>query len=742
MKQVYFRGKEFFLLFIFLSGSLLFTNKIIFSNDLDIKINKKIVLKKVYESINIDGIIDSVWCCADSVQDFIQYNPFYGKDPSQYTMAKVLSTDEALYCLIISKDKTGNVQAYKGTLDDWYGDGVTIDIDTYNDKRTAYEFAVSASGARADCRMLDDGRNKDYSWDGVWFAASKEYDWGYVTEIKIPYKSISYDKKLSEWGIDFQRWMPNNNEDIAWSKYEENEGIRVSKFGELIFNDVKPSTEGMNLEIYPVGLTNVSLQKDGKYKISPTAGLDVFYNPSPSLTYQLTVNPDFAQIEADPYSFNISRYESYFSERRPFFTQGNEIFTPSGKDRNCGFYSPLELFYSRRIGKKLPDGNEVPLLGGTKAFGRIGDWEYGGFLAMTGEEAYTEDGESKTENRATFGVARLKKQIYDNSTMGILLVGRQTKNNFDGVLDIDGAFRQPEWQLSYQLARSFQNNIGDYAFSSGFIMFDKDLMILNRIKYIGDKFDVSQIGYVPWQGTAEWTAIGGPRWFIEEGYVRQILMWAGFGFNYEKVDSYTDRSLLLGYNMQFRDNWGFEIDYNMGKSKDSDQKYNSYNISLSSWFNPSPRWNGNLWGGFSRTYNFNRNYLAAFIWAGNWLQFNISKNFSLGTTNNAWIEKKPDGSVEDVTLNARPFVSFVPINYMNLKIYVDNVYVKSSGHLQSVIVGFLFSYNFLPKSWIYLAYNEVQQREEMFNESGASMGYKMHVTDRASVVKIKYLYYF
>ncbi len=105
---------------------------------------------------------------------------------------------------------------------------------------------------------------------------------------------------------------------------------------------------------------------NNKYETDPDAGIDIFYNPSQELTFQLTANPDFAQIEADPFDFNISRYESYFSEKRPFFTEGNEVFSPSGKQRNSGFYRPLELFYSRRIGKLLPDGTEVPLQVGTE----------------------------------------------------------------------------------------------------------------------------------------------------------------------------------------------------------------------------------------------------------------------------------------------------------------------------------------------------------------------------------------
>jgi hypothetical protein len=105
---------------------------------------------------------------------------------------------------------------------------------------------------------------------------------------------------------------------------------------DLFFSDFKPTVTGLNLEIYPVGISKIKYINDGKYKFDPEAGLDIFFNPSQQLTFQLTANPDFAQIEADPFSFNISRYESYFSERRPFFTEGNEIFMPAGKQRGSG----------------------------------------------------------------------------------------------------------------------------------------------------------------------------------------------------------------------------------------------------------------------------------------------------------------------------------------------------------------------------------------------------------------------
>ena len=106
-------------------------------------------------------------------------------------------------------------------------------LDTFNDRQTAYKFAVSASGVRADARMLDDGRNRDFSYDGVWTAATAITDSGYVVEMEIPYRTIKHDGTSGGWGLDFDRWVSQTKEDLYWSAYEQNEGMRISKFGRL-----------------------------------------------------------------------------------------------------------------------------------------------------------------------------------------------------------------------------------------------------------------------------------------------------------------------------------------------------------------------------------------------------------------------------------------------------------------------------------------------------------------------------
>ena len=262
----------------------------------------------------------------------------------------------------------------------------------------------------------------------------------------------------------------------------------------------------------------------------------------------------------------------------------------------------------------------------------ISDWEYGGFVAMTGETDYVDGDENLTEPQAYFGSARIKKQIFDNSSIGFLMVAKQTKENTEGVVDIDGAFRGSNWQLAYQIARSFENGKGDYAASAGFTNTSDTWGNLFRIRAIGNNFNVSQIGYVPWQGTVNSVGLTGPMWYYENGEIRNMFLYFGPAINYEDADLFTDYSAVIGFNMQFRDGWGYEINTDFGKSKDEGIDYSSYSINLSSWFDISQKWHGNLWGGYQRTYNFDREYLAFYSWFGfsaEWkaLRYFRSRNF-------------------------------------------------------------------------------------------------------------------
>jgi hypothetical protein len=703
---------------------------------------KVLKLQKSPVEIVVDGVIESAWSAADSAVDFFQLSPNYSQPPKYKTVAKLITTEDALYCLILCEQPQEQIEAYTGVHDQASGDVVSLMLDTFGDRQTAYKFAVSSAGVRSDARLVDDARDRDYSWDGVWFSAVRQYDWGYVVEIKVPYRSIRYEGDLSEWGLDFDRWIPVTREDLYWSTYEENEGQRISKFGRLLLNGSRPTAKGLNLEIYPVGLSKATyLTSSGKYKIEPDAGIDIFYNPSEKLTFQLTGNPDFAQIEADPFQFNISRYETYFSERRPFFIEGNEIFTASGRESNTGFYRPLELFYPRRIGKILPDGSRVPLLVGTKASGRADDWQYGGFYALTGEKEYGQDSEKAVERQAQYVAARVKKQILDNSSVGVLLVGKTTPGNINGVVDVDGAFRSSSLQLSYQIARSIDNGSGDFAVSAGLVGFGKTWANLVRLRAIGKNFDGNQVGFVPWQGTAELLGLTGPVTFYEEGPVRQQLILFGAGATYKDAELYWDHFAVADYNLNFRSNWGLEITLIGGKSRDNGRTYGSYETDFSCWMHTSPRWQVNFNGSYGRTYNFARDYLANYGYGSGEIGWTPASILQVGTSGGVYIEQNPEGGTEEITYNARPYVSMTPVNDVNIRMYVDNLFLRSTGKREVAIYGFLVSFNFLPKSWIYLAVNESQDRSDELDGGGNLLPRRLHTTDRAAVLKVKYLYY-
>ncbi len=702
---------------------------------------KTLHARKIDLPILIDGVVDPVWNAADSVSDYFQLNPYYDKPPVHRTVAKVLTGDDALYCLMLCYEDRKDIQTITGLLDQSDGEVVSIMLDTFNDKKSAYKFALAASGVKSDARLLDDGRNRDYSWDGIWAGATKVYDWGFVAEFKIPYRSIRYDASAQSWGLDFDRWIGQSKEDLYWNVYEQNAGQRISQFGRLIFDNFRPSLRGLNLEVYPVGIAKATYLSGSKYKVDPNAGIDIFYNPSEKLTFQLTANPDFAQIEADPFAFNISRYETHFDERRPFFTEGAEVFTASGKDHSTGFYSPLELLYTRRIGKLLPDGSGVPLSVGTKAFSRVGGWEYGAFFAQTEQTDYRSGGLPQEESRASFMAARVKSTLFENSSIGLLYAGKASAGRFDGVLDLDGAFRTPDWQLSYQLARSIEDGRGDFAGSAGFISISKTWLSFVRLRAIGNGFNVNEVGFVPWIGTTESAFITGPIWRPATGAVSQILFFAGAEVNYKDAELYIDRSAILGYNMQFRDNWGFEIDFSAGRSKDQGIIYNAFEVDLSNFYQISPRWDAQLNGNWGRGYNFQRNYLAFFTFLNTQVDYKPWNTLQVGTSYGMYIEGNPQGSVEDITYNARPYLSLTPVNDLNLRVYVDNTFATATDKLEGVLLGFLFSYNFRPKSWIYLAYNEAHDRSQQFDALGSPLPLRMHLVDRVAVFKVKYLYY-
>jgi hypothetical protein len=322
-------------------------------------------IRIIGEEINLDGNLDElIWQSAPIATGFTQRFPVDGGRPSQRTEARILYTDKYIYVGMMafesSIDSTTNPLFRRdgNEVSDW----VYVSFDSYNDKRTAFTFAVNPRGVQKDILYFDDN-NEDVLWDAVWEAEAKILSSGWSVEMKIPLSQLRFSSKevTQSWGVNFQRRIARNNEVDYWAPTSQTEAGVVSNFGRL--NGITNLDEPRRLEISPYISSRLTREPEvntenpyyEKNAVSFGVGGDVKYGLTSDLTLTATINPDFGQVEADPATINLSQFEIFFQERRPFFLEGNDIFRFGGTRTYNSFGNP-NTFYSRRIGRS-PQGS-------------------------------------------------------------------------------------------------------------------------------------------------------------------------------------------------------------------------------------------------------------------------------------------------------------------------------------------------------------------------------------------------
>ncbi|MCG6987841.1 MAG: carbohydrate binding family 9 domain-containing protein [Gemmatimonadetes bacterium] len=413
--------------------------------------------------ITIDGKLDEpIWATADSAVGFIQFRPHPDTPGSERSVARVLYDGDAIYVgARMYDDHPDSIVARLMRRDDkGFSDWFAVGLDSYHDHRTSFTFFVNPRGVRYDEIIFDDTQ-EDGNWDAVWEAAARVDSLGWTAEIRIPLSQLRYadSDSTSSWGIDFYREIARRGEEELWAPLDPDQAHIVSTYGTLTGLGRLPVPS--RIEVAPYAVTRLErLHAEpadpfwARNRITGDAGADVKYGLTPNLTLTATINPDFGQVEADPSVVNLTAYETFFPEKRPFFQEGSNIFR-FGIGVGDGDMGNEQLFYSRRIGRAphegLPDsasyGNApegTTILGAGKVSGKTASgWSVGLMDAVTARETapfVTDAGTHHSmvvEPMTNYAVGRLIKDFrHGQSAVGGIVTSTSRELHGTGITDL------------------------------------------------------------------------------------------------------------------------------------------------------------------------------------------------------------------------------------------------------------------------------------------------------------------
>ncbi|CAL2089843.1 DUF5916 domain-containing protein [Tenacibaculum sp. 190524A05c] len=413
---------------------------------------KKYVTKRMKTLPEIDGVItDQAWDHLDWGTDFVEKAPDEGKPPTYQTKFKIGYDDKYLYVALRAfDDEPEKIEQRLSRRDGFAGDRINVIIDSYHDKRTAFVFTVTAAGVKGEELATQNGQDWDASWNPIWYTDAVVDDKGWTAEMKIPFTQLRFGKAEEQvWGLNINRTFFREQERSLWQRIPNEVSGFISEAGEL--HGLKGLKSQKQLEIQPFTVFQYdTYEKEGSNPFrdgsdfSVNAGLDAKIGITNDLTLDLTVNPDFGQVEADPGAIALDGFQIFFNEQRPFFVENKNIFDFRFAN------GPDNVFYSRRIGRapqggvSLNDGEfaDIPInttiLGAAKFSGKTRDgWSIGVLETLTSNEYAEIDNngnrrEELVEPLTNYFVARVQKDFNDrNSYIGGIFTSTNRNLNDD-----------------------------------------------------------------------------------------------------------------------------------------------------------------------------------------------------------------------------------------------------------------------------------------------------------------------
>lgn len=517
------------------------------------KFNEDIILhiKKATAPIKIDGLISEPdWNLAEKAKDFRLVLPVdsgFAKSPSEVVMTY---DDKAFYLGITFFDTIPGKRIMESFRRDFIfgnNDNVLVFFDTFLDQTNGFSFGASASGAKWDGTMSG-GSSINLNWDCKWDSKTTQYNDRWVTEMKIPFRSIRYKTGTDRWYVNFSRLDLKTSEKSAWAPVPRQfPTASLAYSGVLQWDKPLPKSSMMfSLIPYVFGSVVHDFETSGKNKYRNDFGFDAKFGISTSMNLDLTYNPDFSQAEVDQQVTNLDRFELFFPEKRQFFLENSDLFS------NFGFGN-ITPFFSRRIGL------DAPVLAGTRLSGKLSDKWRLGLLDMQTEK--TTDQLSRN-----FLVASIQRRMFARSTIGMVFVnkeymdepGQKQFNRITGI-DYNLASSDNKWTGKLFYHRSFGPEKQNRQFAQGSSLAFNSRRVHAEVNQasVGENY-IAETGYVPRTGYNLINPEFGFLWLPNKRVISHgISTSADYYFNFDLQQ--LEHEIKLMYKFEFRDRSIFDI---------------------------------------------------------------------------------------------------------------------------------------------------------------------------------------
>jgi len=499
-----------------------------------------------------------VWLKADSATNFYMVNPMDTSFAKVRTVVKMTYNNDNLYLLAIcykAMPGPNMVESLKRDFNFGKNDNFLIFLDPFDARTDGFSFGANAAGAQWDGTMYEGGK-VDLSWDNKWESEVKNYPDKWVFEAAIPFKSIRYKKGIHEWGINFSRNDLKTTEKSSWAPVPRQfPTASLAYTGSLIW-DEDPPVARSNFSVIPYLLGGVTkdYEHNSKTDFRKAAGADVKIGLTSSLNLDLTVNPDFSQVDVDQQVINLNRYELFFPEKRQFFLENGDLFSNFG-------YADIRPFFSRRIGLN------APIHFGSRLTGKLNkDWRVGLMDVQTGQSA--------TSNLPgqNFGVITLQRRVFSRSNIGFLFINKDATGTAPAEGNTAPAYNRTVgveynlatssnlWTGKFLALKSFTPSLkgNDFVQAEHLQYLSKYWTLYLQEEYVGENFN-AEVGYVPRKGYNKISPVILHNFFPKAGKI--LIHGVQFSSNYYYNEKFkrTDNESILSYLITFRNKSVFSV---------------------------------------------------------------------------------------------------------------------------------------------------------------------------------------